>query len=239
MKHFILLLFFTLGFYNIAFTQSENNVLKNEWSVNINFFVNELFLAKDIEEEEDIIGYQAPIESLLTYRRYLNNNFVWQMGVSLYSKNSEIDFFQGFGGNQSQSKKGYYLRTGFQKYYHLSDKVKFYLGTDLLLSFQKYKAFIDFEDSGVFFEGNYTHINREKEIGLVPHLGFRWQVNSRVSFSTETNLIASYVFFDIDLDSPFSSEPILLDNRSSLQKDSEKRSFRFQQPIVLLFNLKF
>ena len=117
--------------------------------------------------------------------------------------------------------------------------MKFYFGTDLLLSFQKYKAFIDFEDFPSFFPGNYIHINREKEIGLVPHLGFRWELNSRVSFSTETSLIASYIFFDIDLDSPFSSEPILIGDFNSLTEDSEKLTFRFQQPIVLFFNLRF
>lgn len=240
MKQFFLLLCFTLGLYNIAFTQSENGILKNEWSANINFFVNDLILNKNNEEVENIIDFQAPIESLVTYRRFINKNFAWQIGGSLYVKENNDDFLVGFGdGNQSQSKKGYYLRAGFQKYYHLSDKVKFYVGTDLLIGFQKYKAFIDFEDMNFFFEGNYSHINREKEIGLVPHLGIRWQVNSRISFSTETNLVASYVFFDIDLDSPFSSEPIINDRRNSLQKDSKKMSFRFQEPIVLLFNLKF
>ena len=237
MKHFFILLFSTIGFYNIAFTQSENDTLKNEWSVNVNFFVNELIFSKGIDE--NIIGYQAPVESLLTYRRYFNKKFVWQIGVNFYNKNSEIDFVSGFGENQTQSKKGYYLRTGFQKYYHLSDKVKFYLGTDLLFSFQKYKAFIEFDDTTFFFNGNYTHINREKEIGLVPHLGFRWELNSKVSFSTETNLIASYVFFDIELDNPFSSQPLITSDTNSMQRDSEKMSFRFQQPIVLLLNFRF
>jgi hypothetical protein len=237
MKQFFLLLFFILGFYNIAFTQSENDTLKNEWSVNINFFVNDLILSKSIDD--NLIGYQAPVESIIAYRRYFHKNFAWQVGVSFYTKKSEEDFAAGLGGDQSESKKGYYLRTGFQKYHHLSNKVKFYLGADVLFSFQKYKAFIDLEDMNFFFEGNYTHINREKEIGLVPHLGFRWQVNARISFSTETNVIASYVFFDLELESPFSSVPLETSEFNSLQKDSEKMSFRFQQPIVLLFNLKF
>lgn len=237
MKQLLVLLFFIIGFYNIAFTQNENDIIKNEWSVNINFFVNELILSKNIDER--IIGYQAPVESLVTYRRYFNKNFVWQVGVNLYIKESDADFVVGLGGDQSESKKGYYLRSGFQNYHHLSDKVKFYLGADLLLSFQKYKAFIDFEDANVFVEGNYTHINREKEIAIVPHLGIRWQVNSRVSFSTETNVVASYVFFDVDLDNPFSNEPIVNGDINTLQEDSEKMSLRFQQPIVLLFNLKF
>lgn len=239
MKHFFLLLSFIIGFYNIAFTQSENDFFKNEWSVNINFFVNDLIFKKSIDE--NILEYQAPVESMVSYRRYFNKNFVWQMGVNFYTKKNSEDFVSGLGGEQSESKKGYYLRTGFQKYHHLSDKVKFYLGADLMFSFQKYRAFIDFSGESNPFGpiGNYEHLNREKEIGLVPHLGFRWQVNSRISFSTETNLIASYVFFDIDLDSPFSSEPITISNINTLQKDSEKMSFRFQQPIVLFFNLKF
>jgi len=244
MKQFFLLLFFILGFLNIpeisgqvTFTQDESDILKNEWSANINFFVNDLILSKNVEE--NIIEYQAPIESIVTYRRYLNENFVWQVGVNFYSKKSNENFQPGLGGEQSESKKGYYLRTGFQKYHHLSDKVKFYLGADVLLSFQKYKAFINFEDMNFFVDGNYTHINREKEVGLVPHLGFRWQVNSKISFSTETNMIASFVFFDIEVDNPFSSEPFLNTNVNHLQKDSEKISFRFQQPIILIFNLKF
>ncbi|MFK8006144.1 MAG: hypothetical protein AB8H03_07230 [Saprospiraceae bacterium] len=235
MKQFFLLLFFVIGFYNIAFTQEENDILKNEWSANINFIINDLILSKI--PEENIIDYQASVESLVTYRRYFNKNFVWQIGVNLYSKKSEEDFVIGFGEEQSQSKKGYYLRTGFQKYHHLSNKVKFYLGADVLLSFQKYKAFIDFGDINAFVEGDYSQINREKEIGLVPHLGFRWQVNPKISFSTETNVVASYVFFDVELDNPFSSEPII--NSNILQKDSEQMSFKFQSPIVLLFNLKF
>ena len=236
MKQFFFLLFFIVGFYNIAFTQSEDDALKDEWSVNINYFVNDLILSKNTDE--NLIEYQAPIESILTYRRYFNKNFAWQIGVNFYIKKSNEDFVSGFGGEQSESKRGYYLRTGFQKHHHLSNKVKFYLGADVLFSFQKYKAFIDFEDMNFFIEGNYSHINREKEIGLVPHLGIRWQINPKISFSTETNLIASYVFFDIELDSPFSGDPIIRP-ASILNEDSEKTSFRFQQPIVLLFNLKF
>lgn len=237
MKYIFIIIILSIGFYNIAFSQDGNDILKNEWSVNINFFVNDLILSKS--KDENIIAYQAPPESILIYRRYFNKKFAWQVGVNFYTINSEEDFVSGLGGKQSQYKKGYYLRTGFQKYQHLSNKVKFYFGTDLLLSFQKYKAFIDFEDFPFFFEGNYIHINREKEIGLVPHLGFRWELNSRISFSTETSFIASKIFFDIDLESPFSTQPILIRDFNSLQEDSEKLSFKFQQPIVLFFNLRF
>jgi hypothetical protein len=239
MKYIFIIISLSIGFCNIAFTQNENGILRNEWSVNINFFVNDLIFSKSSNENENIINYQAPVESIVAYRRYLNEKFVWQVGVNFYSIKDEEDFVLGLGGNQSQYKKGYYLRTGFQKYNHLSTKVKFYFGTDLILSFQKYKAIIDFEDVPTFFEGNYSHINREKEMGLVPHLGFRWNLNSRISFSTETSLIASYEFFDIDLDSPFSTEPILIGNSNTSTKDSEKLTFRFQQPIVLFFNLRF
>jgi hypothetical protein len=238
MKYIFIIISLSIGFCNIAFTQDENGILRNEWSANINFFVNDLILSKRIDENENIINYQAPVESIVAYRRYINEKLAWQVGVNFYSLNDEEDFVPGFGGNQSQYKKGYYLRTGFQKYNHLSSKVKFYWGTDLMLSFQKYKALIDFEDVPSFFEGNYSHINREKEIGLIPHLGFRWNLNSRISFSTETSFIASYIFFDIDLDSPFSSEPII-GNSNSSTKDSEKLTFRFQHPIVLFFNLRF
>ncbi len=238
MKQIFVIIILSISFYNIAFTQDENAMLKNEWSANINFFVNDLLLSKS--QDENILDYQAPVESMVGYRRYLSERFAWHVGVNFYSIQSEEDFVPGFGEEQSQSKKGYYLRTGFQKYNHLSKKVKFYFATDLLLSFQKYKAFIDLEDSAFTFgEENYTHINREKEIGFIPYLGFRWELNSRISFSTETSFIASYIFFDVDLDSPFSSEPILIGGSNSLAKDSEKLTFKFQQPIVLFLNLRF
>ncbi len=237
MKQQFIILFFIIGFYNIAFTQDENDLLKNEWSANINFFFNDLLLSKDMEE--NIIGYQAPVESIVTYRRYFNKKYAWQIGVKFFDKNSDEDFVSGFGGEQTQYKKGYYLRTGFQKYHHLSNKVKFYFGTDLLFSFQKYKAYILLDETPFSPEQDYTHINREKEIGIVPHLGFRWEINSRISFSTETSLIASYVWFDLDLDSPFSSQPIIFGDFNTLQRDAEKFSFTMQQPIILLINFRF
>lgn len=239
MKHFFVIIFLSIGFHNIAFTQNENGILKNEWSANINFFVNDLIFSKSNGNDESVIDYQVPVESIIAYKRYLNKNFAWQVGVNFYSINDEEDFISGFGGEQSQYKKGYYLRTGFQKYYHLSNKVKFYIATDLLLSFQKYKAYIDLDETFFTAHDNYTHINREKEIGFVPYLGFRWNLNSRISFSTETSIIASYVFFDIDLDSPFSSEPFLIGNSNPSTNDSERLSYRFQEPIVLFFNLRF
>jgi len=180
------------------------------------------------------------VESLVTYRRFINEKFAWQIGGTFYKKNSVEDFIIGFGGDQSQKKLGYYLRTGFQKFHHLSQKVKFYFGTDLLISYQKYKGIIDWSESPppFGFEENYSHIDKVKEIGLVPHIGFRWHANEQISFSMETSLVATMSYFELDLNSPFSVQPILR-RTNSLQQDSENFNVKIQQPFVLLLNLKF
>lgn len=240
MKKLILLILVLILFAPKNFGQSEDTMLKNEWSANINFFINDLILS--VRPTETINQYEAPIESLVSFRRFDNNNFAWQIGGTFYRKVRDEDLIPGLGGDQSEKKLGYILRTGFIKYYHLSNKVKFYLGSDLQLSFQKYIAEIDFEGFILPIDASgsiYSQTNREARFGIIPHLGFRWVLNSRISFSTETSLSATYTFFNMEFENPFSSAPITLPGLVRAQEDAEKLMIGIHAPVSLLINFRF
>lgn len=239
MKKLILLILGLVLFAPKNFGQSEDTMLKNEWSANINFFINDIILS--LRPTESLNQYEAPIESLVTFRRFYNNNSAWQIGGTFYRKISNEDFIPGIGGEQSEKKLGYFLRTGLIKYHHLSKNVQLYIGSDIQLSFQKYTAEIDFQDVILPIDvGNkYTQVNREASFGIIPHVGFRWVLNSKVSFSTETSLQATYTFFDLDFDNPFSTAPITIVGAETSQEDAGKLRFGIHAPIALLINFRF
>lgn len=229
------LLFLNVLFCNNAFTQNDVQ-LKNEFGYQFNFVLNQWIFSKN--SKDILIDFDIGKSSIMQYRRYINSKNALLIGGSAYSKKSDFEILTTIDADYMQTKKGYLLRLGWERYRHISEKGSLYYGTEVLLSHQKFNARIWLRNSlGQFPESTrYNKRQEENEIGLVPKLGFRYQVNHHLSLSISSNLLISKTFFNDDTDNPFFSEPFFPD---ADRQDRNYVNIIFQNPTVIYFRYRF
>jgi len=230
-----ILLFSSVLFYNNAFTQ-EDVYLKNEFGYQFNFILDQWFFSKNTTE--DLIDFNIGKSSLIEYRRYVNSKNALLIGGSAYFKENNEVLNVSIEGDYFQKKRGYLLRLGWERYHNISKKGSLFYGTEILLSHQRFNARVEIENSPQFFlsDTEYTKRQEENEIGFVPKLGFRYQVNRNLSLSINSDLLISKVFLNDNTDSPYGSDPFF---SNVTRNDNNFVNIIFQNPTVIYFRYRF
>ena len=224
MKTLLVTLIFFIQLPIVFGQDSTTNTFKNQLGVDATFFIKTYF------QFNEFTGNPIP-NYMLTYKR----NFEKSSFRSAFGVNFESFFpnsaFDGDNNNYHNKSFDFVASAGWEWRSMISKRWLFYYGVDARYLIEKSDADVNYY-SGGYANGN---ISQLQEVGIAPFLGIGFNINDRISLTTETSFAfimsqSEQTTTYIPVSSDYPEKPNIIDPKVTSQYTL------FLPPMFLLIN---